>query len=175
MLCKKEYRQNSAVKTSRKTSQGNVKCYWKRNKLLSTQPHSRMPHFLTFPKLSLYSLSTDIRIIEIWKRNQNVNLSHSFFSYVFSGFFLLDRLENVDISFNCHSTGFDSGLPRLRSSGKKLYLIIFFGTSYRHYVIIDILGGFVLRPPLTWPSFPEKERWILQTVLLSSYIYSRYI
>ena len=39
------------------------------------------------------------------------------FICLFSGIILLDRLENVDISLDGDSLGFDSGLPRLRSPG----------------------------------------------------------
>jgi hypothetical protein len=40
-----------------------------------------------------------------------------FYFFSFVGIILLDRLENVDISLDGDSLGFDSSLPRLRSPG----------------------------------------------------------
>ena len=51
------------------------------------------------------------------KENLHVDANESFFLSFSLGFILLDRLENVDISFDCYSLGFDSCLPRLRSPG----------------------------------------------------------
>ena len=77
------------------------------------------------------------------------------------GFILLDRLENVNISFDCYPVGLDSSLPRLRSSGT--FQSMYFCDGWRSGD--PTLHSFFDSTPTAFPSFFRFRIYYIHTRL----------